>query len=404
MYQPWDIDRFRAAIDAGVRDLFEDRPFHGVRVEPAGQASTATVLEGEDHRALVGPTHVFGVPENPGCLNAVGNYPLSCPPKVLYRVPNGRLIGTTSVVDDHGRLYWPDLVVTDADLDRAVAYNLDNSHACVVRREADAAMAYFFWGGAERRIEGTGWFLPNPEPGNYGSFLFRVMPQLLLAARQRLAYDFIIAADRSAWLYDAIRMVGLPVKPIVLMHEMLGDVASNLVFFGDFCVEGFFPQSTVADAHALAGKLYPGGAMSDMPSRLYVSRALSRRRVPQYRPLRNEPDIERRAQRLGFSVVYPEVLPFGHQIQMFARADRVFGPSGSGMLNALFTPAGARVLDMESFTVAVRQHAKVYSSTGKIYSFAFGRFDPTDDRDPTTRAWHMDLSVVDAALEWLMSA
>jgi hypothetical protein len=156
-----------------------------------------------------------------------------------------------------GQLYWPDQVATAADL-RTVMVHIDhNTQAYVLRDDGGMATAFFYRSGTERRIEGTGLFLPNLAPGNYGSILFRVLPHLLEAARLGLRFDFFITSDRSHWLLDAIRLIGLPLKPILLVREIFGHVVSNVTFFNDFCTEDFAPRSTVAALRTLHNKARP---------------------------------------------------------------------------------------------------------------------------------------------------
>lgn len=399
MYFPWDIARFRAAIEQGAREVFDGVPFTSTPVMPAGDDAHVTVLEPPHARTMTGPAALFGTPEDQRCLNGVGTYELRCPARHLYTVSQGRLVGNSSVIDGDGHLYWPDLVVTPEDLQTAATHNANNTQAYVLRHAGTSATAFFYWSGTQRRIDGTGLLLPNPEPGNYGSFLFRVLPHLLEAARLNLKFDFVITSDRSHWLLDAIRLVGLPLKPILLAQEIFGHVVSGLTFFNDFCLEGFVPRSTAEALRALHSRI--GSSAHSRSSQLYVSRALSRLYAPRYRLLRNELDIEEQARRRGCFVVYPETLPFAEQISLFGQAHRLAGPSGSGMLNAMFAPEGARVLDMESFHVTVRQHAKIYASTGKIYGFAFGTFDPDDQREFTTRNWSLEPRVMASGLDWL---
>lgn len=127
-------------------------------------------------------------------------------------------------------------------------------------------------------------------------------------------------------------------------------------------------------------------------------------RTPRYGQLRNDLEIEQLARQRGCTVIYPATLPLADQIALFGRARREVGPSGSGMLNTMFAPEGAHVADMESFHVTVRQRARIYASTGKVYGFAFGCFDPTDERDITLREWRMEQSVMEAGLEWLLAS
>jgi hypothetical protein len=265
----------REAIERGVRDVFEGIPFTSIAVVPTHSKTPATVLEPAEARTLVGPAALFGTPQDASCRHGVGIYDLQCPPKQLYTVSQGRLVGNSSVIDSEGQLYWPDQVATAADLRTVMVYNDHNTQAYVLRDDGGMATAFFYWSGTERRIEGTGLFLPNLAPGNYGSFLFRVLPHLLEAARLGLRFDFFITSDGSHWFPDAIRLVGLPLKPILLVQEIFGHVVSNVTFFNDFCTEDFAPRSTVAALRTLYDKARPSVDTAPSALRLPAAAALA---------------------------------------------------------------------------------------------------------------------------------
>ncbi len=128
---------------------------------------------------------------------------------------------------------------------------------------------------------------------------------------------------------------------------------------------------------------------SEQHKRLYVSRALSTLARPWYRPMLNELDVEQSVLRHGFRVIHPETQSLGEQIRMFSRATHVIGPSGSGMFNTAFAKAGSRVVDLETYMVTVRQHAKLYSSCGHRYAFVFSRAEDDDQIPLIHRGWNL---------------
>ena len=71
------------------------------------------------------------------------------------------------------------------------------------------------------------------------------------------------------------------------------------------------------------------------------------------------------------------------------------------MLNAVFAEHGTRVLDMKSFTTNVRQHAKIYDSTRKTYSFLFGELAADDQSHPITRRWSVPEAHFRDEIDWL---
>lgn len=69
------------------------------------------------------------------------------------------------------------------------------------------------------------------------------------------------------------------------------------------------------------------------------------------------------------------------------------------MLNVI-SPSGGRVVDIESVSFGVHQHANVYSSTRKQYAFVFGEVDPRDERPLHLRRWQVNRELVATALDW----
>jgi len=79
------------------------------------------------------------------------------------------------------------------------------------------------------------------------------------------------------------------------------------------------------------------------PVRLFVRRGITPRRR-----LLNEDVLVRLAEARGFMAVSPGQLDSATQVDLFSRAEAIVGAAGGGMANAIFAPAGARVLVMMS--------------------------------------------------------
>ncbi len=192
-----------------------------------------------------------------------------------------------------------------------------------------------------------------------------------------------------------MRCLGLPARPVFTLREVPALRFRRIWVANEFDAEGFIHPAFLPDIRALPGPVgIPG-------HRLYVSRLLSTNYRPTYRVMTNEAEVEALARRRGFQVVYPETLDFVEQARLFAGAAAIIGPSGSGMLNAIFAPAGAKVATLESFNFTVRQHAKINVSTGKRYSYAFGRAVPGDLSPPPFRNWSIPLDRVERLFDWL---
>jgi Glycosyltransferase 61 len=76
---------------------------------------------------------------------------------------------------------------------------------------------------------------------------------------------------------------------------------------------------------------------------------LSRRKVSfnqLTRVIANEVLVEKLFRQAGFSVIYPEALPFNDQLVMYANASVVAGPSGSALHNSLFMKPGTKLIEL----------------------------------------------------------
>lgn len=79
------------------------------------------------------------------------------------------------------------------------------------------------------------------------------------------------------------------------------------------------------------------------PDKVFVSRAGV---GATFRELTNEAEIEGIAEELGLTLVRPEALPWAEQARIFSRASVVAGEFGSGLHNALLSPAGCQVVSL----------------------------------------------------------
>ncbi len=77
--------------------------------------------------------------------------------------------------------------------------------------------------------------------------------------------------------------------------------------------------------------------LTQTPELIFVAR-----RPREIRTCLNTEEVEEFFARLGFTIVYPEDLPFGDQIATFANARVVAGFAGSGMFNTMFAPDADR--------------------------------------------------------------
>jgi hypothetical protein len=367
-------------------------------VNPANvrQLGVASAFTGQ----LRGPAQIFGTPADASCLKGVQAGPQTVPAKALYVVPRARVIGNNFLLGPAGEAFSPTPITNEDGFNRMLQYNAENHQGFAAERIGGAVKAFYAANRVSVDIAQRAVFLHNLEPGNYGSFLFRQLPQMLLLRDISLDFDAYIVPDRRPWLREALKLVGLPSRPIYTNREVAGATFESIALFNEFDAEGFFSPELSRKLSALAGTVWPSMAGPNGHN-LYLSRSLGTTFRPDYRVLTNEAAVEDAFRRRGFTIVYPETLSFSEQVALFRNARAIAGPSGSGMLNAVFADQGTKILDMESFHYTVRQHAKIYSSTEKSYAFLFGALE-SRDRPPHVAPWSVPVDLLDGAIDWAL--
>lgn len=350
------------------------------------------ISEASRQVAFQTPEFVLGEPEDPSCLaDVVDPTVLEIPAKTIRIFSGVRIVGWRSMFTRDGYYSSASKFLDAGGSPDALG---DSHWEGLVAH--DGALTYV--AGEKDRIEikGNTLFLSALEPVNYGSFVIRVLPKLLYFIEQGIRIDQIVVPQRISATAEAMEMAGLGALPVYSVPEANALEFERVYVIDDFELKGCMCADTMSRLRSLPG------AHSNV-RRIYVSRRLNAHR-PLRRPLLNEAKIEREAERMGFRVVFPESLSFRQQIGLFAGADFIVGPSGSGMLNSLFSAPDTKVLDIESFHSTVRQHARVYSSGGHRYAFAFGKFDPGDKREPRhLRRWTASPGMVLEGIEKLQA-
>lgn len=249
-------------------------------------------------------------------------------------------------------------------------------------------------------LGGVGFFLSYLEPGNHGSFIFRALPKLLFFLESGVRVDYLIVPDVGGGVRDVLRKMGLGDISIISCKQAIGLTFEKLYVVDDFEEEGMLCSLSMDRIWRMNS---PSFRPLKLRKKIYVSRRLNYGFRPKYRPLINEEEVENLLIKKGFEVLYPESLSFLKQMNEFGSASIVVGPSGSGMLNTVFAGAGAFVVDIESFTYTIAQHAKLYSSSFKNYGFVFGKYEEEDGPEPF-RAWSVAIDDVDAAVTQAVDA
>ena len=191
------------------------------------------------------------------------------------------------------------------------------------------------------RIEGTvlpllGWGAET----NYGHWLIDVLPRLSLLDELPGDLRIGVASPLPAFQAASLELLGIAADRLVPLDAGWHRLERALVCFAA-------ERSTVPHRdhlERLRDRLVAGAFAGSAPARpgrrIFVSRERSRR------PLANEAELAPLLERYGFEICRPEELDVGGQVRLFAEASLIVGQNGTGMLNELYCPAGATVIEI----------------------------------------------------------
>jgi len=346
-------------------------------------------IEDEVEVDISKPSLISGAPAVPNMLSTIKDRKVLIPEKIIREFSDATCIGWRSIVTPIG--FYSSAKDWKINKIENLIYS-KNDGFC----ELDGVIHYAAPKNKDRfPIEDPVLFLSYLEPGNYGSFIFRCLPKLLLAIDEGVDFKFILAPDRSPSLIQILNYLNLGNIPVITCRESIGLCFKKLFVIDDFEAEGAVCNNTI---NRIKKYSPPAGC----ERKIYVSRLLNNEHRPKYRPLVNEIEIQRAMKDLGFDILNPETIGFQQQQSIFKGASCIVGPSGSGMLNSIFAPDGCKVIDIESFTYTMRQHANVYSSSFKKYAFVLGKFE--DDSEPVQlRSWSVNSRLLSEAVDFMLN-
>jgi capsular polysaccharide biosynthesis protein len=186
----------------------------------------------------------------------------------------------------------------------------------------DRAAVFLAWGGVF----------------NYGHFVLDCLPSLVALEEHGLLERYPpIAPPLKAWQRDLIVMaIGKPVREMKVDIVRLGAAVHATSM--DHYLHGPGDLLARTRSRILAGAPAPRTS----GRRLYFSR-----RGHSMRVMVNEAALEAALRTRGFEIVRPERLSVAAQVQMMQEAEILVGPTGAAMTNALFAPAGARIVEIQ---------------------------------------------------------
>ena len=189
------------------------------------------------------------------------------------------------------------------------------------------------------RITGEYLLLAGSDQPNYGHYLLDVVPLIHLGATLRLP---MLTWTLRPWQRGLVARLDIPAglireikpRPVFLEHA----IASNR-HCGVASINAH-PQTKEVFSSILAN-IEKHAPRAERPRRLLVCRG-----IRDSRNIRNRKAVIEALEPLGFTAIQPEKLPFDEQAMLFANAEFIVAEFGSGLVNAIFSKPGTKVVEI----------------------------------------------------------
>jgi capsular polysaccharide biosynthesis protein len=248
-------------------------------------------------------------------------------PACVATIPGGRVYGEGAIISRDDRLI--------GNLSRQMVRENDQRRHSIFRKLKL---------GTPVKVQGTLAVLAVQAGDVYWHWMFDLLPRIHLLQRSGISFDeidyFVINKIRHAFQRETLELAGIPAQKIMECgketHLEADEVIATSITRTLPAGWGF---KYVRDLmlSGMAGN-HNGGAR-----RLYVTRADARQRR-----VSNEDEVFGYLRGLGFESVRLAGLSMEQQASLFAGAEIVVAPHGSGLTNLLFCTPKARVIELFS--------------------------------------------------------
>jgi hypothetical protein len=278
-----------------------------------------------------------------GGLHAKPNRVEQAPAAFVLSLVEGRLLADNSlsvaVISPDNRL------VGDA------SFQYDPLRSDLARPEDNNVFAQR-WFSEPQRVRGTVASLLSgggAAVGNYYHWLIDSLPRLHLLKKAGLwdEIDYFLVYDgQRRFVADSLRALGIRPEQVLDLRTHRHLVADRLLVTSPVRGAGTHTPQWACDF--LRHELRTAAAPQTFSPYVY----LSRRDAPA-RHVLNEPDVEALLRPYGFETHVLSDYSFEQQLALFAGARAVVAPTGAGLANLVFAPAGTPVVELfpKHFTV-----------------------------------------------------
>ncbi len=304
----------------------------------------------------------------------------SYPQQFILSVRDVKLVGVRTFLDRHEN-WFNDQSYTlgefDHDLKKIANYQDLFFNECTGFRPTEKSAVFNFEHNNRVVAELGGKTLIGCcfEAGNYGSWIFRVIPKIYSAIKMGLNYDrILIEYKQHKRLQEYFDLMGVDRSRLMHHDKNVIYKLENALVPSLLCSSAYLNKET-QEFYKMMRSQYGFPCMGE---RIYVSRLSFAREGKTTRILENETELIEALSKEGFKIVYPELLSARAQIETFSAAKVVVGPAGSGMFNVAFCHPGTKLIDVESEPYWVHHHISLFSSLSLDFGIFVGKVDPSD--------------------------
>ncbi len=189
------------------------------------------------------------------------------------------------------------------------------------------------------RITGEHLLLAGSDQPNYGHYLLDVVPLIHLGVKMGVP---MLTWTLRPWQRALVARLDVPPglireikpEPVFLEHAITSNRHSGAASINAH------PQTKEVFSSLLAN-IQKHAPAAGRPRRLLVCRG-----VRDARNIRNRKTMIEALAALGFTAIQPEKLPFDEQAMLFANAEFIVSEFGSGMVNAIFSRPGTKLIEI----------------------------------------------------------
>lgn len=235
----------------------------------------------------------------------------------------------------------------------------------------------------------------SDEPSNFGSWIYRILPKIVLSMRH-VSFNSIMIYQQP-WMTNLIRF--LEFKGELIHHEPVRQYRVLQPVIPSLPVPYVYFRPEVRDALSAIHDLRDESA--SLGDRIYVSRRKQALKSPRLRALENETGLVAALDDLKFQEFIPENYSFAQQIAIFDKAKIIVGCGGSNMFGTIFARNAELILDIESGDEWSHAHANLLTSNKARWSMIKGSQLARGARPHMN--WTIDIEAVIVGLRQLLS-